>query len=340
MCKSIKLWVLFALIILILNSPLLLQAVGLSAGDYLGKVIAGDGDYPTYLAKMRIGYNGGWQYVNRYTTEPHQPSYIFLFYILLGHLARVFELDLHFVYHAARFILASIALQVLLAFIKEHYREKDYTLVFFLAVFLSGTYFPEIDGAPQYHIYTGIMGYTHYMLTLTCLLKFFESIFGYLKHPRKASYVQAAATLNILALVHPFMVVLAGLVITGTVLATKKLRQAFPVLAVSALSSTPLMLYYFMIFTHNPVLAGWRAQAVTPQGPFALVFLYGLGSALAYAAVIFWLRGKIRLDDSGKFFMVWLFTALALSFTKLISSNTQWFFLCFTSCGLPGLPVS
>lgn len=326
MYKSAKLWVLFILIILLVNSNLFILASGLSDGESFGKVIVGDDDYSTYLTKMKIGYNGGWQYMNRYTTEPHEPSYIFLFYILLGHLARIFELNLHFTFHATRFILAFFALKVLYDFISKYTDEQEKLTMFLLAVFLSGSYNTTIDVSPQYHLYAGMMGFTHYMLTLICLLIFFDSVLAYVDNKGRFKFLKACLSLNILAVVHPFMVVLAGLVITGTVILNKKLMKAFPILAVSAASCAPLMLYFLHIFTTNPALIGWRSQATADTATVYRVFLYGLGSLFSYLLIAFWSRGKIKTADSSVLFIVWLVTALVLSFTKLITSSLQWFF--------------
>lgn len=335
MRKSAKLWLLYVLIILVLNGYLFILAAGLSEGGYMGKNIIGDGDYPTYLAKMKIGYDGSWQYLNRYTTEPHEPSFIFLFYILLGHLAAFFDLNLHFTFHAARFILAFFALKVLYDFIGK-YREGQGTMtVFLLAVFLSGTYVTALDYTPQYHIFVGIMGYTHYMLTLICLLNFFAAVLDYEKDRRKTHILKAVVTLNILALVHPFMVVLAGLAVTGKVVLSKTLSRTFPLLAAAALGSAPLMLYYFHVFAANPVLAGWREQAVTPHPVYTPLILFGPASLLTYLTILLWARKKIILNDLNKLFAVWLLIAVALSYTDLITSSIQWLF--FASLPASGL---
>ena len=335
MRKSARLWLLYVLIILVLNSYLFIVTAGLTEGEYPGRAIVGNNDYSTYLAKMKIGYDSGWQYLNRYTTEPHDPSYIFLFYILLGHLAAALHLDLHVAFHLTRFILAFFALQVLYGFIRKYCGEREAMPVFLLAIFLSGSYLTSIDKLPQYHIYAGMMGYTHYMLTLICLLQFFAAVIDYGEDGKKSRIFKAVVTLNILALVHPFMVVLAGLVITGTVILSKKLVRTFPVLAAAALSSAPLMFYNYYIFTANPILAGWRAQAVTPCSLFTPLFLYGLGSVLAYAAMFLGVKGKVVPGHSTRLFTVWLLTALFLSYTDLITSNLQWFF--FASLPAAGL---
>lgn len=326
MHKSAKLWVLFTLIFLLVNSSLLILYFGLSAGESLGRVPMGDLDYPTYLAKMKLGYEGGWQYINRYTTEPHEPTYVFLFYILLGHLARVLDLNLPLTFHLARFFLAILALRTLCLFLAKYAGEKDLGKLFFLSVFISGTFILSIDISPQYHIYAGMAGFTHYMLTLACLLFFFDTILDYEQNSIYRSMAKGAAALNILAMVHPFMVVLAGLVSTFTVLINRRIRQVFPLLLACALSVTPAMLYFLYIFQTNQVLAGWRQQAVPGLGLLKYLFHYGPGSLFAYLIIILSLAKKIWLPPRGRIFAVWFVTALALFFTPLISSRFQWFF--------------
>jgi hypothetical protein len=45
-------------------------------------------DGNTYLAKMRQGWDGAWQFRLPYTAEPGEGSYLFIFYLFLGHAAR------------------------------------------------------------------------------------------------------------------------------------------------------------------------------------------------------------------------------------------------------------
>ena len=45
-------------------------------------------DYAVHIATMEAGRHGEWTYQFRFTTEPHRPVYLKLFYIALGHLSR------------------------------------------------------------------------------------------------------------------------------------------------------------------------------------------------------------------------------------------------------------
>src|SRR5260370_1268128 len=67
----------------------------------MGFFFLGD-DANTYLAKMRQGWEGAWAWQNRYTTESSPSAYLFMFWILLGHLAAILHLPLIAVFHLAR----------------------------------------------------------------------------------------------------------------------------------------------------------------------------------------------------------------------------------------------
>ncbi len=66
-------------------------------------------DGNSYLAKMREGWQGSWQFSMLYSSQAPQGSYLFLLYIALGHLARWLGLPLLLVFHGAR-IAGAIAL--------------------------------------------------------------------------------------------------------------------------------------------------------------------------------------------------------------------------------------
>src|SRR5258708_23746978 len=58
---------------------------------FMGFFYLGD-DANTYLAKMRQGWEGAWGWHNRYTTEPSPVAYLFMFWIVIGHLPAILHL--------------------------------------------------------------------------------------------------------------------------------------------------------------------------------------------------------------------------------------------------------
>jgi len=88
---------------------------------FMGFFYLGD-DANTYLAKMRQGWEGAWAWQNRYTTEPSPTAYLFMFWIVLGHLAALLNLPLIVTFHLAR-IAAAFALMAAAWFMIRHFIE-------------------------------------------------------------------------------------------------------------------------------------------------------------------------------------------------------------------------
>src|SRR6267154_157844 len=75
---------------------------------FMGFFYLGD-DANTYLAKMRQGWEGAWAWQNRYTTEASPTAYLFIFWVVLGHIASLLNLPLIVTFHLAR-VAAAFAL--------------------------------------------------------------------------------------------------------------------------------------------------------------------------------------------------------------------------------------
>ena len=102
---------------------------------FMGFFYLGD-DANTYLAKMRQGWEGTWSWQNRYTTESSPAACLFMFWIVLGHLAALLNLPLIVVFHLARvaaaFALMAAAWSMIRHFIEDGSARKF--AFFFLAV--------------------------------------------------------------------------------------------------------------------------------------------------------------------------------------------------------------
>jgi hypothetical protein len=63
-----------------------------------------DIDYFTYLASIRESKDGAWVIPAQFTTESTQSSYIYVFYIIVGKIARIYNLSPIEAYHGSRII--------------------------------------------------------------------------------------------------------------------------------------------------------------------------------------------------------------------------------------------
>ncbi len=92
------------------TSPYLLGAALSSPDLQFSGFLIGQEDGSSYLCKMLQGYQGNWLFHLRYTPEPHEGELFFLFYLLLGKLARLSGLSLIVAFHVSRAMLIPVGL--------------------------------------------------------------------------------------------------------------------------------------------------------------------------------------------------------------------------------------
>ena len=116
---------------------------------FLGFFYLGD-DANTYLAKMRQGWEGAWSWQNRYTTETSPAAYLFMFWLVLGHIAALLHLPLIVVFHLARIAAAFALMAAAWAFISHFIEEAAARrfAFFFCAIGLGMGYVIQALGHP------------------------------------------------------------------------------------------------------------------------------------------------------------------------------------------------
>lgn len=245
-------------------------------------------DGNSYIAKMRQGLVGSWRFHLPYTPEQHAGAAIYLFYLLLGHIARWTGLPLVGVYHGAR-LLGGIAMMAgiyaLAFFLSDDRRERG--TMFLLTSLGSGlgwligaTGIETADlWVPEAFPPYSLMANAHFPLAIglmagiaVCGLRIME-IEAQTEHQRGGAWpwglgVMLAATL--LGTIQPFGLVPAfgGL---GIALAARALRErsipwrAGAWIVGAAILALPYPLYMQGAIRSDPVLAEWSARNATPS---------------------------------------------------------------------------
>jgi hypothetical protein len=100
--------------------------------------ILGVEDANSYLAKMRMGAEGGWLFYLPYTPEPHPGVYLYTFHLLLGKISAATGLSPTLTYHLARLIFGILLLVVVYQFMATFTENVKVRQVAFLLASLSG----------------------------------------------------------------------------------------------------------------------------------------------------------------------------------------------------------
>src|SRR6267378_1226045 len=294
---------------------------------FMGFFYLGD-DANTYLAKMRQGWEGAWAWQNRYTTESSPTAYLFMFWIVLGHIAALLNLPLIVTFHLARvaaaFALMGAAWYAICHFIEDRSARKF--AFFFLAVGLGMGYVIQALGQPV------IFG--HQTDTLDWRMPELTAFYSVLALPHFAwsgvfAALGVALTLKAIdrgslalgvlaglawlgqASIHPQMPILMG----GATAVALLLRPARPrgwvAAALAFAIPAPYILYSYLAFVGNPEVQRWTFHSKNALPPETISLLFALAPQLLLA--LFGIPGALRRRSREDLFLVaWLVLLAAI----------------------------
>jgi hypothetical protein len=280
--------VLCALTVILLTTVPYLYAAR-SAGDQyvFGGFLFNPIDGNTYLAKMYQGREGMWLYTMPYSPEAGRGAYLFLFYLFLGHLARITGLSLILTFHIARFLAILAMLSAIYLFYRKLLPEGQLNRwAFAFAVLGSGMgWFGVLVGAftsdlwvAEAYPFLSAFANPHFCFGLALLLGLLMPIRG--EGIGIGRGVLIAIGSLALAVLSPFGVLIALVVLFGCSIWQTWIHTGggrawkgfvLPVAARKAilvfLAGSPVLFYYFWVTSTDPSFAIWNAQNLTPSPP-------------------------------------------------------------------------
>jgi hypothetical protein len=332
------------LFISIISVPYLVafQAAGESYrfGGFLLNPIDGN----SYLAKMQQGFDGRWRFVLPFTNEQGDSAYLFLFYIALGHLARLFGSSTLLIFHLTRVACAVLLVISLWHFFKRVFLQKTVArLTFGFALFASGmgwlaaslgifsADFWVAEGYPFLSAYAN----PHFPLGMAIMLWFLA--------PGSKSKIVNGDSLSslqiicfifagfVLAISMPFGVVIS-LVVLGASWVWDLLRQGRSTLDKSTLSDRvksdlidsemgqklvilvfsglPMLIYQYWVTQQDPYFAAWNAQNLTETPPVWEMLIAASPLLLAAIGGSYY---AFKSDEPGiRTLLVWAITGILL----------------------------
>ncbi len=340
-------WVAVFLFLLAVSLPYLYALVAAGDRHVFTGLLFNPLDGNTYLAKMYQGFNGAWQFHLPYTAEPGQGAYLFLYYLFLGHAARLSGTPIAIAYHVARLAAALFMIYAIFRFYAAILAESRHVwLAFGLALLGGGIGWLALPGGvitadfwvAEAYPFLSAYANPHFPLTLGLLLWILTppGVDTAVGTPANLSQVvrrswKTAPLVFLLALISPFAVIIAvlvlgGVIVLGCLLNGRVLgpagRQYIGRLVWMAATGAPVLIYDQWVTMRSPQLRAWNAQNVTPA-PAPWDFLLSFSPVLILAALGVWRLLKDRRArragaiDSWLVPIVWVVLGILLLYMPL-----------------------
>ncbi len=276
----------------------------------------------SYLAKMQIGIRGEWLFQLPYTAQEGGGAYLFLFYIFLGHLSRIFQSSPVVIFHLARFVAVVFfvySTQRFLDSIHSPWLKSTSACLSALIFFGSGLgwlagplglFTMDFWVAEAYPFLT-MLANPHFPLGMGLLLVYFTNL---QKYHKKISWFDPILGVGI-AIVLPFGVIVGIAVTLFFIFCNWFFRKLFfwkyPV-AVYAPAGLVLA-YQYIATLSDPFLSNWNLQNQTPT-PSLFIFFLSFSPLLLFALI-----GVVRVvleRRNSEYYLVmgWFLSGLLLAY--------------------------
>jgi hypothetical protein len=312
-------WVASLLIVGLVSLPYLVSWLLTPAGFQFTGLLVNPVDGHSYLAKIGQGAAGSWLFRLPYTPEPHEPVFVYSYYLALGHLAPANSpLTWVWLYHLARSV---FGVALLLAFygtaslFMQDVAQRR--LAFLFAGLASGLGWlvgsgPDLT-VPEAVTFASLLVNGHFGATLLLILL---AVGGITVAPADRRWWALLPIASVwLAMIQPYALLVVGLATGGWVAIRWVQERRLPRLpsgrlVLVGLAASPVLAYYLWMLRANPHIGRWMAQNITPSPPlWQWLTAYGILVPLAAAGA--WRCAKRRTPEDW-LLLVWVGAQLAL----------------------------
>lgn len=263
-------------------------------------------DYAVHISMMQAGRMGDWTYKMRFTSEEHQPAFIRVFYIFLGHISNWINLNAEATYHFARWVFGFTALFSIYQLCRKVFDEINLSRTAFLLCALGGGagLLQILFNAPQLksvspidfwlidaYIFFSISIFPSFSFTLALMATALNLYLDYLIKGKWITLCLIAMLAVISQIINPIAFAVIDIACAGaTVFLWWKNRefqkQQLLALVIMALAQIPLLVYNFLILNRDPIWSQFtlQNQTLSPSpvyyawgfAPFWLLAIYGM----------------------------------------------------------------
>ncbi len=295
-----------------------------------------EADYAVHISMMRAGRMGDWAYQMRFTSEEHQPAFLRMFYIILGHFSKWVNLSVETTYHAARWMFGFIALLSINQLCLKVFREKKLAQTAFLLSVLgggAGVLQLLFNGAAlrsispidfwliDAYVFFSISLFPSFSFTLAVMAIAMNLYLDYLNTGKWQTVVLISLLAVASQITNPIAFAVIDIAFAGaTFILWWKNRKIelrhFYALSVIALAQIPLLTYNFLILQRDPIWSLFTLQNQTLSPP-PIFYIWGFAPFWVFAIYGIIITFRERNPVMGTM-AVWVISGFILAYLPLL----------------------
>jgi hypothetical protein len=291
-------------------------------------------DYTVHLSMMQAGRRGEWAYQFRFTTEPHDPAHLRMFYLFLGNISRWINLAPEDTFELARWVLGFLSLLALYALMKVIFADTFWArAAFLLAALGSGlgwlqltfnwtsTEITPIDfWLIDDYVFFSLSLFPHFAFVTLAMCIVLGLWLEYLETPVWRIPVIIGVVSVIVQFANPIAFAALDAGLAGAMFfawwksGSIRKKDAFALAAIAA-AQIPLLAYNYEVLSNDPIWSRFTAQNRTPSPPFDY-YLWGFGLFWlpALYGVYIGLREKSPATGAS---IVWIISGFVLAYAPV-----------------------
>ncbi len=316
-------WILFALFLLLLIGPYLFAGLQSDAQVVFNGFLQNPQDEYSYLAKIEQGKSGSWLFRLPFTSPDVGRKPLFLYYLFLGHIAKILALSPILIFHVSR-IVNSVCLFLTfwltlptLAATKKLQISWMMTILCFGGglgwLILPAGKIPGDFWIAESFPFLASFTNPHFPLSIALMV---WMVWAWKQTSSIIRYSILAVGALLLAIIQPFANIILGLVFSVDwiwMLVKNWINRSETIaLVVFALMALPYMVYSLLIINSDPNFANWNKQNTTP-GLTLIDWIFSFSPALILALLYIYGCWK-RRSTPPRILFIWAIVTIVLSF--------------------------
>ena len=246
-----------------------------------------EADYSVHISMMQAGRMGDWAYQMRFTSEEHQPAFLRIFYIVLGHISKWINIGVETTYHAARWVFGFIALfSIYRLCLKVFQKKKTAQAAFLFSVLGGGAGWLQIlsNGALlnsispidlwliDAYVFFSVSVFPSFSFTLAIIAIALNLYLDYLTTGRLKTIIFISLLAVICQTTNPIAFAVMDIAFAGATFflwwENKKVKlEQFRDLGIIAFVQVPLFVYNLLILGRDPFWSQFTLQNQTMSPP-------------------------------------------------------------------------